>query len=188
MVAILDIMASFIIGGIILIMSTKLSAVMSDNGQQTNVSLATQGNAVVLSKMLENDVSKTGYKNTKSSHVITSDSTKVKFYGDIDDNGTLDSITYYSGPLTSPYVSLNPRHKLLYRTLNTKTTTMNLGVTKFNLIYFDASGARTTTPSNVRSMKIMTELESLIPIADTVYAVVHWEQYIKPKVFQYTFN
>jgi hypothetical protein len=187
MVAIIDIMASFIIGGIILIMSTKLSVVMSDNGQQTNVSLATEQNCVTLSKMIESDLSKTGYKKTGNPMIVT-DSTKIKFYADIDDNGSLDSVSYYSGPLTSAFMSLNPRHKLMYRTWNTKTTTMNLGVTKFNVIYYDSSGAVTTQPSMVRSFKVKMDLESVMPMSDTTFAVVHWEQYIKPKSFQFTFN
>jgi hypothetical protein len=187
MVAIIDIMASFIIGGIILIMSTKMSVVMSDNGQQANVSLAAQENCVTLSKMLESDLSKTGHKKFGNPMVIT-DSTRIKFYADIDDNGTLDSVTYYSGPLTSSFISLNPRHLLMYRTWNTKTTTMNLGVTKFKVLYYDSSGATTTQPSMVRAFRVKMDVESVIPMSDTTYAVVHWEQYIKPKAFQFTFN
>jgi hypothetical protein len=187
MVAIIDIMASFIVGGIILVMSTKLGFVISDNGQQANVSLTAQQNCVLLSEMIESDLAKTGYRKT-GYPVATADSAKVKFYGDIDDNGTLDSVTYYSGPMTSAYASLNPRHKLMYRTWNKKTTTMNLGVTSFKIVYYDSAGAKTTVPSRVQSFKVSMDFEGLIPMSDSSYATVHWEQYIKPKVFQFSFN
>ena len=187
MVAIMDIIGSFIIGGIILIMSTKLSVVMSDNGQQTNVSLAAEQNCVTLSKMLESDLAKAGHRK-QSNVMIVTDSTKIEFYGDIDDDGTVDSVSYSSGPLTSSYISLNPRHRLMYRTWNTTTTTMNLGVTKFNVIYYDSAGVKTSQPNLVRSFKVKMDLESVIPMSDTTYAVVHWEQYIKPKAFQFTIN
>jgi hypothetical protein len=188
MAAILDIIGSFIFGGIVLIMTTKLNFVLSDNSQQASVGLTTQQNCVVLSKIIENDLSKLGYNVKSTNPFRTYDSTKIKFYGDIDNNGAIDSITYYTGPLTSKSLSPNPRHQLLYRTWNTKTIAMNLGVTKLRFLYYDSSGTKTVLPAKIRAVKVQMDLESVIPNIDTVYSVVHWEQYINPKFFQYTFN
>ena len=188
MAAILDIIGSFIIGGIVLIMTTKLNFVLSNNSQQASVGLTTQQNCVVLSKILESDLSKIGYRVSSPNKFVTYDSLKLKFYGDIDDNGTIDSITYYSGPLSSKSQSPNPRHQLVYRTWNTKTVPMNIGLTKLRFFYYDSAGAKTAVQSKIRAIKVSMDFQSVIPNIDTVYSVVHWEQYINPKVFQYTFN
>lgn len=188
MAAILDIIGSFIIGGIVLIMTTKLNFVLSNNSQQASVGLTTQQNCVVLSKIIENDFSKIGYNVRTGNPFQTIDSTKIKFYGDIDNNGTMDSVTYYTGPLGSQPKLLNPRQQLVYRTWNAKTIAMNLGVTKLRFFYYDSSGTKTTLPARIRAVKVQMDLESVIPNIDTTYAVVHWEQYINPKVFQYTIN
>ncbi len=188
MAPLLDIVGSFILGGMILIMTTKLNFIISDNSQQANMSLSVQANCVVLSKVLVSDLSKAGYNCNSQKPIRISDSAKIKFYADIDDDGTLDSITYFTGPLTPEYASPNPRHRLLYRTWNTQTTVMNVGLTNMKFTYYDSCGAKTAQESNMRAVKVAMELESVMPNIDTVHAVVHWEQYINPKSFRYVFN
>lgn len=187
MAALLDVIGSFVLGGMILIMSTKLNFVMSDNSQQSNMELATQENCVVVSKMLEVDLSKIGYRSASNAPIKIGDSTKIKFYADIDDNGTVDSVIYSTGPMATGYASTNPRHMLLYRTWNNKTTAMNVGLTRFKIIYYDSLGAEATQLNKIRSMKVSMDLESVLPSVDTVYSIVHWEQYINPKFFRYPF-
>ncbi|HLF14751.1 MAG TPA: hypothetical protein VI932_07670 [Bacteroidota bacterium] len=188
MAAFLDVIGSFVLGGMILIMSTKLNFVMSDNSQQSNMELATQENCVVVSRMLEVDLSKIGYRSSSAAPIKIGDSTNIKFYADIDDNGTVDSVSYFTGPMTAGYASINPRHKLLYRSWNNTTIAMNVGLTRFKITYYDSVGAQAAQLNEIRSMKVSMDVESVLPSVDTVYSIVHWEQYINPKFFRYTFN
>ena len=188
MAPLIDIIGSFILGGMILIMTTKLNFIISDNSQQANMSLTAQTNCVVVTKILENDFAKLGVNcGTKVPLEIT-DSTKVRMYTDLGADGTLDSITYDTGPMTAEFLSVNPRHLLIYRTCNTKTTIMNVGCTKMKFAYYDSAGAKTLLPAKVRALRLDLDFESVLPNIDTVYTVIHWQQYLNPKTLRYQFN
>jgi hypothetical protein len=188
MKAMVDVIGSFILGGMILVMSTKLNFAISQNSQQANFGLETQENCVVVSKILDNDFGKIGHGAKLATPITISDSSKIRVFGDMDNNGTIDSVTYYTGLLPAGTGTYNTKHKLLYRVQNGKTVAMNVGLTKFNVTYFDSSGNKTTTPANVRAFNVAMELESLVPTTDTMFSVVHWEQYFRPKMYIYTFN
>ena len=188
MAPLIDIIGSFILGGMILVMTTKLNFIISDNSQQANMSLTAQTNCVVVTKILENDFANLGINcGTKVPLQIT-DSTKVKMYTDIGGNGSPDSITFFAGPMTAPFSSANPRHLLLYRMTNTIPTIMNVGCTNIKFLYFDSAGVKTLLPSKVRAVRVALDFESILPNIDTVYTVIHWQQYFIPKTLRYQFN
>ena len=110
------------------------------------------------------------------------------FYGDIDDNGTVDSVYYYTGAIPGGTTNLLiPRHKAIYRKINTgPPILMNLGITRFNLTYYDSAGAKTLLAGKVRALRVSLDVEgSLQSVSaggrDTVYNTIHWQQYIVPK-------
>src|SRR5207249_4073852 len=93
-------------------------------------------------------------------------------------NGSVDTITYYLNP-TAVTGNANGNTRMLYRTLNSQSAqSINVGITKLRLTYYDASGAPFTTypvsrPSQIKSLKVSMNIESTVPY------IVSNEKYVK---------
>ena len=191
MVVLLDIAGSFIFGGLLLLMVTKLNIYTSRSHQQSTFDLHAQENCVQLGKMLENDFYSIGYGVKSGLPIQSAGADSIVFYSDIDNNGTIDAIKYFTKPMPAGYARVNPNHKLLYRKVNAGSAVpMNLGVTKLKLGYYDLAGTKTAVLSDIKAIKISLDVESNFPSVnagggDTVYNAVHWEQFIVPKALHF---
>lgn len=167
----LDILGSIIIGGVMMTIAYRLSDTITDRTYNHSGELTIQQNLATVAQIVEYDFRKIGYcKNwnlipdpTKA--ILYADSSEIKFYTDIDNNGTVDSIRYYLGPTSQLTGTSNPRDRLLYRVLNNESPkSSNLGVTQFYLVYFDALGDTITPPVGVNggitSIEINLTVES----------------------------
>ena len=175
-----DIIGSMVFGGIILVMVVGFNGTITQSAALQTFHTNVQSNLTTVTNILETDLRLSGYRITDSNKVSFADTSKIVFKGDFDDNGTVDSITYYLGTTVPPGV-INPRARILYRTLNTRgAQQMNVGITKFRLWYYDAQNNATAVPSKVSSMKVAISIESTQPY-DTTYSGGYWERTIKPK-------
>ena len=180
---ILDIIASSLTFGTLLLMAIRINGSVNENMQRYNGDLIVQSNIVTIISMIEYDFRKIGYCKdptqlpdpTKA--IILADSNKIKFYTDLatsanpDGDGVLDVLYYYLGPTSELSVTPNPRDRILYRVENNKPPKgANLGVTLFDLKYFTSAGSRTfddtltfpiTTPSQISAMQITIQVENL---------------------------
>jgi hypothetical protein len=181
-----DIIGSMIIGGMILVMVLGFNAnIMEGAGMQT-FRTTVQGNMTTLTNILEYDFRKMGYSvaTPQDSAIVYADTSRITIRGDFDDNGTIENITYTFNP-TTPAGGTNPRTRLLTRAISGMAAqSINVGLTKFRLTYYDATGAMfagnvVATPSKIRSIKVTLNIESREPY-DKNYAGVYWERTIKP--------
>lgn len=183
---ILDILASIIMGGILLTTVLRLSDSSAEKTYNYSGELSLQQNLVVIAQILENDFRKMGYCKdwvkfpdpTKS--IASVDTSSIKFYADIDNDGNMDSISYYLGPVSELSSTPNPRDRFLYRVVNTETPVgVNLGVTEFNMKFFDALGVPLTfpitQPSLISSYEINIRVESVYAY-DERYSSAFWRQ------------
>ena len=183
---ILDILASVIMGGLLLTTVLRLSDSSAEKTYNFSGELSLQQNLVVIAQILENDFRKMGYCRdwekfpdpTKS--IASVDTSSIKFYADIDNDGNMDSIMYYLGPVSELSSTPNPRDRFLYRVVNTETPVgVNLGVTEFNMKFFDALGVPLTfpitQPSLISSYEINIRVESVYAY-DERYSSAFWRQ------------
>jgi type II secretory pathway component PulJ len=198
---IIDIIGSFIIFGWLLLMSLRMNVGNSENMQTYRGELLVQQNLVEVTKLLEYDFRKIGFclepnmlpDPTKS--ILVADSNRIKFLTDVDltgsgPDGTLDSIYYYLGPTSEIPETSNPRDRLLYRVVNNQTPNgSNLGVTYFNLKYFDALGNVIALPitgvdlQRIQTIQISITVENVVAaeLVETAplnqqYASAFWQQ------------
>lgn len=183
---ILDILASIVMGGILLTTVLRLSDSSAEKTYNYSGELSLQQNLATIAQVIEYDFRKMGYCANwqnfpdPSKAIAQADSSSIKFYSDIDNDGDIDSIRYYLG-LTSELTSTpNPRDRLLYRVVNTSTPTeVNLGITQFYLIYFDALGDTVdlpiTNPGIISSYEINVRVESVYAY-DEQYSSAYWRQ------------
>lgn len=183
---ILDIMGSMIIGGILIMTLFRLSDRATERTYSQSGDLTIQQNVATVVSILEYDFRKIGYcadwtkipDPTKS--IILADSNKIKFLTDVDKNKTVDTMFYYIGPPSELIYTANPRDRFLYRVVNSeKPVKVNLGVTYFNLVYYNSNKDIITTPvavpGEIRSIQISLAVED-IEAYNQKYSKVFWRQ------------
>ena len=185
---IIDLAGSILIGGLILLILFRMNSSAVENVYNNGGELSLQQNLSVTAKVLENDFRKIGYCADwkkipdPSKSILLADSTRIKFLTDIAENGleNVDSIYYYLGPTSELTQTPNPRDRFLYRVVNNETPTgINLGVTQFKLIYFDALGDTINlpiiVPSEVYTIEINLTVENTAGYNEQ-YSSAFWRQ------------
>ena len=164
--SLLDIIGSFFVAGILLIMGLQLNATSNEVKATYSQNYTLQTNLTTLVNMLENDFNKIGYcANWRlvadpTQSIRIADSNRIRFRTDYNDDGKLDSITYWAGPTSELLDTPNPNDRYLYRQLNNDSIhaqKMNLGITEFSFTYNDGENSLLTFPiSDPRQVCYMT--------------------------------
>lgn len=169
--SILDILGSTLIGGMLLLILFRVNDATVENNFMYGGELIVQQNLVAVVELLEFDFRKIGYCEDWSKlsnpllYIISADSNSIKFRTDLDSDGNVDSLWYFTGPTSELTVTPNPRDRLLYRVENNETPIgTNLGVTQFNMVYYDALGAKLAVP--VASPDLIQMIEINIRVED----------------------
>ena len=183
---ILDILGSMIIGSAVILIILVLNLnIISSAAENLNTNIA-QRDLTTTALVMEYDLYKMGYRVAKSKIEIA-DSNKIKFYSDLDNDGTKDSILYYLGDISRNNSTPNPYDRLLYRQENNDTATA-FTVADFNLVYHDSIGNILDYSSlknqlerdMIKTINIALTIESGEPI-DGNYQTSRWEKKISPK-------
>jgi hypothetical protein len=183
---ILDILASIIIGGILMMITWRLSDAATEKTYNNSGELSLQQNLATVAQILENDFRKIGYCADwnkfpdPSKAIVYADTSNIIYLTDIDLDSDMDSIHYYLGPTSQLSSTPNPRDRLLYRVLNNESPlASNLGVTQFKMVYFDALGDTIYPPitvaGSITSIEINLSVES-VAAYDEKYSSAFWRQ------------
>jgi hypothetical protein len=187
MQVIYDIIGSIIIGGIILLMLVSFnSSVMEGSAIQTFNSIV-HSNVTSVTDLIEYDFRKMGYRvgSVYDSAIVYADSSKIVMRGDINNDGTVEKITYYLG-LGQASGHVNPRSRILYRQVDgAGAQRINMGITRFRMAYYNDKDSLINqnpiaSPSKIRAIRLAINMESTSPY-DTTYAGATWERTITPK-------
>ncbi len=192
---IIDILGSSLIGGMLLLILLRLNDAGVQNTYTYGGELIVQQNLVDLVSLLEHDFRKIGYcaewekLANPLEYIVSADSSSITFLTDVDSDGNVDTMSYYTGPTSELANTPNPRDRLLYRVVNNESPKgANLGVTEFKLVYYDALGneipSPVTSPSLINTMEINIKVEDVYgydtanPNKDTtdMYASAFWRQ------------
>lgn len=188
---VLDLAGSILIGGLIMLILFRMNDASVENVYNNGGELTLQQNLAVTAQVLENDFRKIGYCNDwqqindPSKSILLADSNRIRFLTDIDLDGTgpdgeVDTLFYYLGPTSELTSTPNPRDRLLYRVVNNETPKgVNLGVTQFKLVYFDALGDTINFPILVPSEAYVIEIN--LTVENTAgysekYSSAFWRQ------------
>ena len=183
----IDIIGSFIIGAVIILLLANLNLfITSSSADNLAVNIA-QLNLKTTAEIIEDDFYKIGYK--VSGNVITeADSDRIKFYADINDDDSIDTVYYYLGPVSDMASSQNPNDRILYRVIDNETPTKANVVTNFHLTYYDSTGSPKSYGSlnsqvqrnRIKVIEIYMKVESKEPV-DGEYQAAEWLRKIMPK-------
>jgi len=198
---VLDLIASSLTFGTLLLMAIRLNGTVSESIQMYNGDLLVQSNIITVVNMIEYDFRKIGYCADPSQlpdptqAIILADSNRIKFYTDLaapgypNGDGIKDIVYYYLGPTSELSATPNPNDRILYRVVNNAPPKgANLGVTQFSLLYFSAFGDTLhfpiTNPGQIWAMQITVQVENSAADSlryntakfDTQYSQAFWRQ------------
>ncbi len=189
---ILDVIGSTMIGGMLLLILLRLNDSAVANSFQYNGELIIQKNLVEVVKLLEFDLRKIGYCSDwtalpdPAKSILAVDSNSITYLTDLptltqpNGDGVVDTLRYYLGDASELAGTPNPNDRMLYRRVNNETPLgANLGVTKFDFIFYDVFGAEIpfpiTQPGEIQSMQIDLAIED-VAAYDEKYQRVFWRQ------------
>jgi len=189
----LDLIGSVVIAAFVILMGVNLNTTVAGAADASMAGLNVQESMAELTRNLESDFRKIGY-NIPNPHgsIAIADTSHIKFYADMQHNGTLDSVEWFIGPPLSTLP--NPNVRVLYRGgTDASTMTWNqggaagLGVTRFYLRYFTAKGDSVrpldaADYSTIWIIEISLQVQSPYLVQDavnpenSVYAAAYWKQ------------
>jgi hypothetical protein len=134
---------------------------------------------------MNHDLRKVGYGYSGSNPFITTQQKVLSFYADIDSNNVMDIVSYNLSDSTEAYVTINPRDKILCRTINSDTSKgPSLGVVDLKFTYLNNNGIVTNIQDSIRYIKSEIWVQSTEPL-DTAYIFTYWEMTIHPRNIKY---
>jgi hypothetical protein len=193
--SILDIIASFIIAGAVMLSIHKTNGFVRQTNFTTGSDLVTQQNLVSVVGMIEKDFRRIGYcanpmNLPDPTQAITSVSAhSFKFLTDVDNfghgDGTVDTVEYSISDTLVLSKTPNRRDRLLFRKVFSQNASsrssiaMSIGLTKFDFAYLNLYDSALTLPITnfgaIRSIQLSVELENPFPY-DTVNTYAYWRQ------------
>lgn len=190
---ILDILGSAIIGGFLLLLLWRIDDAAVKNVYNSSEELILQRNLTTTVTILEHDFRRIGYcKNyallRNVSAITAATDSSISFLTDVYDKGEVDTLHYYVGPTSELSSTPNPRDRYLYRVINDdRPVGVNLGVTQFKLVYFDALGDTLYPPipnlRSISSVEINVAVENVVGYGgssaseqQSKYSNAYWRQ------------
>ncbi|MCL4547779.1 MAG: hypothetical protein M1495_04340 [Bacteroidetes bacterium] len=183
---IIKLIGANVIAGFVILIILSLNMRMSDSANQLYQDTFNQRNAITSAQILEYDFYKMGYGVT-GNKILQADSSVIKYLSDVDNNGTVDTVTYYTGSKTALTSTANPNDMELFRKLNQTISSISI-VTRFNLSYFDSSNANLSyasltsqlTRAKIRTIQVLVKTE-LPDSTGNLYSPVDWRKRIRPR-------
>jgi hypothetical protein len=183
---ILDILGSMVIGSILMLSIFRVSNASTEDLYRGTGNLTAQTNLATVVQILENDFRKIGYCSDwtqipiPTEAILYADSCSLRYLTDVDNNGLIDTMYYYMDYSTDIPETPNPRDRFLYRVVNNETPVgVNLGLTQFNMEFYNALGTKLNfpiaDPREIYSMQIDISVED-VAAYDEKYQTVFWRQ------------
>ncbi|MCK5571857.1 MAG: hypothetical protein KAJ12_03820 [Bacteroidetes bacterium] len=186
MSVILDLIGSIVIAGFVILIGLQLNQTIAGNADASTANLNVQEAMVDIVQSIEYDFRKMGYGVPEGvSALIDTGATRISFRADIDNDGTVDVVEWFTGPVITGLP--NPNIRVLYRRVNGgKAVGAALGVTDFRLRYLNQDGGPPVSITAIYIIEVTLQVESPYKVQDQIitdqsyedmgYAVAFWRQ------------
>ena len=175
----LQLIGSIVIGGLFLLGMITFYGDVTEYSNQKLFEQLTQERTASLMEIIEHDFQRIGTGLLHPSDAII-DTVKLTFWADVTEDGTPDSVVYYTSIPDSASATPNPNDVILYREVNgVRTIDKAEGVTAFNVDYLDVTGTPTTDLRAIRMLDVSLTMQSTSAY-DTTYATALWTKRIVP--------
>ena len=183
----LDLVGSFVIGGLIILMVINLNLTINTTATQQLYSNITQRQVVSAVELLEHDLYKIGYR-IEGDIITKADSNEIRFYSDINNDGFKDEVRYYLTGTSAMGETNNPNDKILLRELNSTSSVTPIIVTELNFSFYDSLSqsidysalSDQINRDKIKTVKLIIETQTGELINDE-YETIKLEETIRPK-------
>ncbi len=187
----IDILSSTLIGGFLLLILFRLNDATVENNYVYGGEAIAQSNLVEVVQLVEHDFRKIGFCKDweklpdPSKSILSASQNSIRFLTDEDNDGNVDTLFYFLGSTDELPKTPNPNDRMLYRVRGNETPVgTNLGVTQFDLFYYDAMGNQLTfpitVPSAIYTLQINIKVEDVYGYerihGDEKYSSAFWRQ------------
>ncbi len=181
--ALFDIIGSTLLAAAVIVAILAMNVFLYDSSAEIGADVNAQENMTQFTKSIQWDFSKIGNRDPSRNSVLVAKADTFMFRGDLDNNGSLDTVKYFKGPVSRLSSTPNPRDFILYRVTYRPLDTLKIyaGLTMFALTYYDSTGASTLIPQKVRGFKVTARMESPFSNSDSASTGVAWEDMIFPR-------
>ncbi len=176
----LDIIGSMVIGSLLLLSALAMNERATSNTFQAQSSLSVQQNITSVVENLEWDFRLIGYCNNDTiaanSFIISGDTNSITFQADVNNDGKIDTVSWYLEPWAVAGCS-NRNVRMLVRRVTglngvSEVDSSNLGVTQFHLSYYNELGDSVMTPflgdtAGVEVIQVNVTVQPTAVYADT---------------------
>ena len=175
-----DIIGSILVRTAIVLIVLRMNVSLNSMVVESVAHATIQQSLSTLREVMSADFEVAGLNVTPGTAFLEAKPNQMKFYGDIDGDGTPETIYYYVGPQSELSNTVNPNDRKLYRQINGGTS-LNVanGITTCVFTYYDQNGAVTTTKSLVKMFTVKMTMQDGAPV-DSVYPSTYWEQSFFP--------
>ncbi|MGB9774720.1 MAG: hypothetical protein ACP5JH_09375 [Bacteroidota bacterium] len=187
MSTILDLIGATVIGMLLLLSAFRFWSNMSEEAAFLNQERIVQSNVTALAEVFEHDLRKIGYlRGSKPDPAILtpSDSTHLTFLADLNDDGTIDTVKYFLGPLGE--VPWSPSHpfRILYRQVKSanpyctdQPVGSHLGLSHLHFGYYKLNGDTAISLGDIKIIEVTLKVENPYAYASSDRrAVAFWQQ------------
>lgn len=172
---------TFVIGGMVLLTILGMNIEILETSSLNSLGMMAQENMGEIVSIIEYDFKKIGHQvpRTGSALLAVTDST-ISFLSDIDQNTTIDTIAYRVGPASETDSTDNPADRLLYRSVNGVENDVGLGITQWELSYFNEDMGSTTALDSIRIIELTLTVETIYGYNEQ-YGSASWTNQYAPK-------
>ncbi len=174
----LTLVSTFIIGTMLLLAIVKINLNLAENSMDSMSDQQAKMQVDVIAGVVGYDLRKMGYR-VEADNIVEATPTKLTFRGDLEDNGSIDEISWEVHQTTEVTETPNHNDFLVTRTVNGDVTQIKLGEVKFEFSYYNAGMEPTSVLDEIRSVRVKVVTESTQPIAGK-YMSAAWEKVFTP--------
>jgi len=172
---------TFLIGGMVLLTIFSMNVEILETSSLNSLGRMAQENLGEMVSIIEFDFKKIGNQvpRTTAALLAVSDST-ISFLSDIDQDSNLDTVAYRVGPASETTATDNPSDRLLYRSVNGVEYDVGLGITQWQLSYFNEDMGSTTALDSIRVIELTLTVETIYGYNEQ-YGRASWSSQFAPK-------
>jgi len=153
---------SYVIAGFLMIMIFTINYNVGFSNQEVTTTLIKETHTQAVKQILTNDIPKIGYQQggVITNTFIKATDIELSYRSDLDNDGSVETITWTYDPDTTPAHANNPHVNTLIRTVDGVDTDITLGITDFQIRYYNQYGSTSSMSTPVSS----SDFEDIVQI------------------------
>ena len=171
----LNLIGSFIIGGLLLISILALSTYLTGKSQSIVMSEISQYNVTEFGRVIEHDFNKIGYHVVAGPKILSIDSSSISFLADLNNDSTIVSVNY-------SIIQAGSGIKIVRSTSLDQSNAFRMEAADFIIQGFNSNGNATTDSSQIKSIRVSIELDKSFQMKDETDQIgAFWSRRFYPK-------